>query len=295
MDINELYRKMSDSEKNNLKKAFKKMLEESTLPLSTLSHDVFLQSINSLGGRNDWENLQKQVKADILSFRLDDDKFLKFLNFIAGISANGNCYRGKTYKIPGARHFFQHFKPRKKIRSSIYLKMDVASSTIMVKKYSSRFSGLVDDIFNEIQAFSDEFKTELIAEEGDALYFNFDNESIAISENCNNLVLFSIKILHWLKHFNIFTNPLEDPIKLKIIGMSIPLPGDTKDIQKAVKRLTWLEKEYSEPDVIMIDEAIARHINNNILSRFSTRIIPVDGLSTRFYSYTIDLQCEEIN
>ncbi|MBN2536353.1 MAG: hypothetical protein JXB88_25950 [Spirochaetales bacterium] len=294
MDIYELYKKMSDSEKNNLRKSFKKILEESTLPLSMLSHNVFLQSINGLGNRNDWENLQKQEKADILSNRLDDEKFLKFLNVIAKIYIDGNCYCGKVYKIPGAEHFFQHFKPKKKIKTVLYLKMDVVSSTELVKKYSTRFSCLVDDIFKEILHSSGEFRTELVAEEGDALYFSFDNDSVAYSENCNSLVLFSIKTLHWLKHFNLFNCPLDDVIKLKIIGMSIPLLHDVKNTQKAVKRLTWLEKEYSEPDYIMIDETIAQHIGNHILSHFSTRIIPVDGLSTRFYSYTIDLKVEEL-
>jgi hypothetical protein len=294
MDITAFYKKMSESEKNTLKKNFKKMLEESTLPLNTLAHNVFLESINSLDNRNDWENIQKQEKARILAFELNDKNFLKFLHVIAHIYTNGNCYRGKTFKIPGARQFFQHFKPRKKIKTGMYLKMDVASSTVLVKKYSTRFSCLVDDIFKEILAFSREFKTEVVAEEGDAMYFTFREKSLPPSQHCSHLVLFSIKTLHWLKHFNIFSNPLDDAIKLKIIGMSIPLQDGVKHTQKAVKRLTWLEKEYSEPDHVMIDESIAHHIDNNILSRFSVRIIPVDGLSTRFYSYTINLHFEEI-
>lgn len=281
---------MSDSDKYNLKKMFRKLLEETTLPLDTLSHDVFLQSINNLGSRNDWENLQKQEKAEILSFQIDDNKFLKLLYFIFDIYNNENCYRGKIYKIPRAGNFFQYFKPRKKIKSGIYLKMDIASSTALVRKYSSEFSNLVDDIFDEIQSLSADFKTGLVADEGDALYFIFNNESITPAENCNNLVLFSVKTLHWLKHFNLFINPLADDVKLKILGMSIPVLDTGNNIQKAVRRLTWLEKEHSEPDYILIDETIAQHINNNIISRFSIGIIPVDGLSTRFYSYTINFE-----
>jgi len=253
-----------------MRNQLKKILENSALPIEELALDVFRESIHDLGNVKHSHALSKLDKAQILTNSIDEHQLEDLFLRMSTINETGT-FHGKSYNLTGFNRV-----SRKRIRSlqnpvnpkSLYLKIDIVSSTELLANLGQAFEEHVVKILDYCKLCFTEYSGTLITQEGDALYFSYSNDEITGSNDMFNSTL---KFFRWLEEYNLFSNDLEEAISLKFVGLSIPTHKDDKDKHTITERLTTFEKKFGKAGSLIIDESIWKHIPvsiNNLIRKF---------------------------
>jgi len=252
-----------------MRNQLKKILENSSIPLEELALDVFRETIHELGHVRDSVALSKLDKAQILTGSTDDSQFEMLYNRLADIHQNG-IFHGKAQTLTGfAKVSRKRLRDRQQPNPvSVYLKLDMVSSTEKLSVYGELFEDQVRTILENSKRCFEHNRGTLLAQEGDALYFSFSGES---GEGSLNLFSGTLQFISWLEEFNLFHNRLDNPEAVKLVGLSIPSHKDDEDKQTVTDRLTEFEKKFGRADSLIIDENIWKHVPvdmNNLVRKF---------------------------
>jgi len=249
--------------KTQLRNQLKKILENSDIPIEELALDITRQSIHELGGVRHSTALSKLDKAQILTNHIDDNQLESLYLKMTSIFENGT-YHGKEYILPG----FSRINPNRERRvneaaneKSIYLKIDIVSSTQLLQELGETFEEHVVKILDFCKLCFTHRTGEIVTQEGDALYFSFSDD---VEEGSRDLFSSTLKFMKWLEEYNLFHNDLDDSISLKFVGLSIPTYKDDEDKHTITERLTEFEKKFGRSDSLIIDEDIWKHIPSNV-------------------------------
>lgn len=277
-----------------MRNQLRKILENSSIPLEELALDVFRETIHELGNVRHSVALSKLDKAQILTNSVDDNQLEDLYMKMSDIHQSGT-FHGKEYTLTGFSRV-----SRKRNRSlnqvpnpmSVYLKLDIVSSTVLLENIGTPFEEHVRRILDFCKSCFTERSGSLVAQEGDALYFSFSGES---EQGSNDLFDGTLNFISWLEEYNLFHNTLEQPISFKFVGLSIPTHKDDDDKQTITERLTEFEKKFGRPDSLTIDENIWKNIPvnvNNLVRKFYISDGMYYGMYKRF-SFANSFHCEE--
>lgn len=253
-----------------MRNKLKKILENSDIPIDELALDVCRETIHELGKVKHSQALSKLDKAQILTNSINGEQLDDLYMRMSDIFESG-MFHGKFHKLTGFSRIKQK-KDREKSASatsmSVYLKIDIVSSTALLEALGSSFEEHVIKILNYgKKCFTEQSGIE-ITQEGDALYFRYADD---ITEGSNDLFNSTLRFVKWLEEYNLFYNNLDDAISLKFVGLSIPTHKDDKEKHTIIERLTTFEKKFGRADTLIIDENIWKHIPvnvNNLIRKF---------------------------
>ncbi|MBB6481821.1 hypothetical protein [Spirochaeta isovalerica] len=252
-----------------MRNQLRKILENSSIPLEELALDVFRETIHELGNVKHSVALSKLDKAQILTGHVNDRQLEKLYSRMADIHDSG-IFHGKAYNLTGfarvSRKRLRERQPASPV--SIYLKLDIVSSTDKLAQYGEPFEEQVRIILEEAKVLFGTVSGQLLAQEGDALYFSFPGEP---DEGSCDLFDGTLSFISWLEEYNLFHNSLGDPAAVKLVGLSIPAHKDDRDKQTITDRLTEFEKKFGRGDSLVIDENIWKHVPvnvNNLVRKF---------------------------
>ncbi len=264
-----------------MRNQLKKILENSAIPIEELALDVFRESIHELGNVKHSHALSKLDKAQILTNSIDENQLEDLYSRMSTIHETGT-FHGKFYNLTG-------FNRVRRIRSlnlqkavnpkSLYLKIDIVSSTELLQNLGEAFEAHVVKILEYCKLCFTERSGTLIIQEGDALYFSFANDEVTGARDMFNSTL---KYIKWLEEYNLFYNDLEEAISLKFVGLSIPTHKDDEDKHTITERLTVFEKKFGKADSLIIDENIWKNIHGNVNKRIRKFYIS-DGMFYGMY------------
>jgi hypothetical protein len=253
-----------------MRNQLRKILENSDIPIDELALDVFRESIHELGSVKHSHALSKLDKAQILTNSIDENQLHDLYQRMSSIFKSGT-FHGKAYTLTGFNRVTRNVN-RKISKTpnpiSIYLKIDVVSSTTLLAELGRSFEEHIIKILDYSKLCFTEKTGEMIIQEGDAIYFRFSDD---VYEGSNDLFQSTLKFIQWLEEYNLFYNNLEDAISLKFVGLSIPIHKDDKDNHTITERLTEFEKKFGKEDSLIIDENIWKHIPvnvNNLIRKF---------------------------
>lgn len=251
-----------------MRNQIKKILENSSIPIEELALDVFRESIHDLGNVKHSHALSKLDKAQILTNSIDENQLEALYLRMVMIYESG-LFHGKSYNLTGFGRVSKNRTKNKAVNpKSLYLKIDIVSSTELLSNLGQAFEDHVVKILESCKSYFTENSGTLITQEGDALYFSFSNDEVSGSIDMFNSTL---KFFKWLEEYNLFHNDLDEAISLKFIGLSIPTHKDDKDKNTITERLTEFEKRFGKADSLILDESIWKHIPinvNNLIRKF---------------------------
>ena len=249
-----------------MRNQLKKILENSAISIDALALDVFRASIHELGNVRDSIALSKLDKAQILTNSIDENQLEDLYLRLSDIHESG-LFHGKCYVLKGFNQVSRkrHRNLKKAVNpKSLYLKIDIVSSTALLENLGQTFTDHVEIILDYCKSCFTESLGSMILQEGDALYFSYSNDEI---KGSNDLFNCTLKFIKWLEEYNLFHNDLDDAISFKFVGLSIPTHKDDEDKHTITERLTEFEKKFGKADSLIIDENIWSHIPENVNNR----------------------------
>lgn len=261
-----------------MRNQLKKILENSAIPIEELALDIFRESIHELGNVKHSHTLSKMDKAQILTNSIDENQLEDLYSRMSAIHETGT-FHGKFYNLTGFNRIRSLNKQKVLNPKSLYLKIDIVSSTELLQNLGEAFEAHVVKILEYCKFCFTERSGTLINQEGDALYFSFSNDEVA---GARDMFDSTLKYIKWLEEYNLFYNDLEEAISLKFVGLSIPTHKDDEDKHTITERLTVFEKKFGKAGSLIIDENIWKNIHGHVNRRIRKFYIS-DGMFYGMY------------